>query len=986
MAFISYAIYLIFLPIRWLLYLVIVKGFHYIFQTLGFTIGLLGGLVAGYFIFIHKLPTAVEEPEVKELIPEGATLKEEELQEYYSYLPPWVSNPDYERVDWMNKLVAEMWPYLNKAISEQIREIGTPILKAQQPAFIETLEFQEIDLGTIPPAVLGHHQVILHTALHCAYEPQVRASAHPSLAPLLSLPPPSIKSFDTTDDEVILQTALRWAANNNIIVAASAKGFTGTVQITDLQVAAVTRITLKPLMPIFPCFSTITVSFMDKPQVDFGLKVVGLDVMAIPGLYTYVQVSVELAGCFTFEGPQSLKVVGLAVMAIPGLYTYVQKTIGNIAASIYMCLPSFPLVSLLNFPTPPSLPLASTPSFTQAEDHRQHSSKHVHKTIGNVAASMYMWPKVLEVYDDQPLAPIGWLVITHIKGTHLRNLGGMMAKSDPYGTHLRNLGGMMANAPIGWLVITHIKGTHLRNLGGMMAKSDPYVRFSIDGRALGRRSTSVKKDDLDPDWGKEELLVRVADLQKQKLHIEVFDKSFTSTQQLPLVDPDWAKEELLVRVADLQKQKLHVEVFDKSFTVGAPTHSASSLAQPTTTPTLPPSPPPPAPAHQNKAARQADEPFMRGLPCTYRLAHHSPPLVPPPSPNHQNKPDKLMSVTRVALEGIHEAAPTHFESRLVARFADLEPGAQTGSKKDLGFLGFDIKLRPLAKGEAEMWRTRSSPRGSREREMPVDVEIEGEAEMPDDVEIKVFPSWLKVGGGRALLPLTKGEAEMPDDVEIEVFPSWLKVGGGRVLLPLAKGEAEMPDDVEIEVFPSWLKVGGGRLRMMLREGENLESNKHANPFVQLRFRAHEWTSKVHKKAAELTFDEDDKWELLLDEPPAKDVLHVKVYSKNMSTLSISSSKDVLHVKVYSKNMSTLSISSSKVYSKDMSTLSISSSKDLIGHCDINLSDVVANGRINDFYLLSDSPKNGRIKIELQWHERTPESTVVNEPPPATRVQ
>ncbi|CAI5468894.1 unnamed protein product [Closterium sp. Yama58-4] len=586
MAFLSYVIYLIFLPIRWLLYLVIVKGFHYIFQTLGFTIGLLGGLVAGYFIFIHNLPTAVEEPEVKELIPEGATLKEEELQEYYSYLPPWVSNPDYERVDWMNKLIAEMWPYLNKAISEQIREIATPILKAQQPAFIETLAFQEVDLGTIPPAVLA------------------------------------IKSYDTADNEVILQVALRWAANPNIIVAASAKGFTGTVQIIDLQMASTARITLKPLIPIFPCFSTITVSLMDKPQVDFGLKVLGLDVMAIPGLYTYVQ-----------------------------------------------------------------------------------------KTIGNTVASMYMWPKVLEVYDDQPLAPIGWLVITHIKGTKLRNLG------------------------------------------GMMAKSDPYVRFSIDGRALGRRTTSVKKDELDPDWGKEEILVRVADLQKQKLHVEVFDKSFT------------------------------------------------------------------------------------------------------------NKPDKLMSVSRVGLEGVQEGTFTHFESRLVARFADLEPGAQTGSKKDLGFLGFDIKLRPLA-----------------------------------------------------------------------------------------KGEAEMPDDMDVEVFPSWLNVGGGRLRVILGEGENLETNKHANPFVVLRFRAQEWTSKVHKKAAELTFDEDDKWELLLDEPPAKDVLHVKVYSKNLSTLSISSSKD------------------------------------LIGYCDIKLSDVVANGRLNDFYLLSDSPKNGRIRIEVQWHERTPESTVVNEPPPATRVQ
>ncbi|GJP52692.1 hypothetical protein CLOM_g11785 [Closterium sp. NIES-68] len=585
MGFISTLIYLIFLPFRWLIYLIVVKGFHYILQTLGFTIGLLGGLVAGYFIFIHKLPTAVEEPEVKELIPEGTTPEEEDLQRYYSYLPPWVSNPDYERVDWMNKLIAEMWPYLNRAISEQIREQATPMLKGQKPAFLETLEFQELDLGTIPPAVIG------------------------------------IKSFDTKDDEVILQVALRWAANPNITVAASAKGVTGTVQIIDLQLSAVTRITLKPLIPIFPCFSTITVSFMDKPLVDFGLKVLGLDVMAIPGLYTFVQ-----------------------------------------------------------------------------------------KTISNTVAGMYMWPKVLEVYDDQPLAPIGWLVITHIKGTKLRNQG------------------------------------------GMLSKSDPYLRFSMDGRTLGRRITSVKKDELDPDWGKEEILIRVADLEKQKLHVEVFDKSFSG------------------------------------------------------------------------------------------------------------KADKLMSVTQVSLASIKEDAPTHFESRLVARFGDLDPASQSVSKKDLGSIAFDMKLRPFA-----------------------------------------------------------------------------------------KGEEAVPDDVEIEVFPSWLKVGGGRLRMILREGDNLESNKHANPYVVLRFRSQEWQSKVHKKAAELTFDEDDKWELLLDEPPSRDVLHVKVYSKNMSTLSISS-------------------------------------KDAIGYCDIKLADVVTNGRINDFYMLADSPKNGRIKIELQWHERTAESTVVNEPPPANRVQ
>lgn len=93
----------------------------------------------------------------------------------------------------------------------------------------------------------------------------------------------------------------------------------------DLQVSAGTRIFLRPLVPTFPCFSSIAMSLMEKvgvlqnlrltcqylhklgvtrnklgnntfivarvqPQIDFGLRVMGADIMAVPGLYQIVQV------------------------------------------------------------------------------------------------------------------------------------------------------------------------------------------------------------------------------------------------------------------------------------------------------------------------------------------------------------------------------------------------------------------------------------------------------------------------------------------------------------------------------------------------------------------------------------------------------------------------------------------------------------------------------------------------------------------------
>jgi Ca2+-dependent lipid-binding protein len=76
----------------------------------------------------------------------------------------------------------------------------------------------------------------------------------------------------------------------------------------DLQVFALPRITLKPLVPTFPCFAKILVSLMEKPHVDFGLKLLGADIMAIPGLYRFVQETIKKQVAAMYLWPKTLEV------------------------------------------------------------------------------------------------------------------------------------------------------------------------------------------------------------------------------------------------------------------------------------------------------------------------------------------------------------------------------------------------------------------------------------------------------------------------------------------------------------------------------------------------------------------------------------------------------------------------------------------------------------------------------------------------------
>lgn len=247
----------------------IFRLFSLIFGFIGFGLGITIGLTVGYYFFIYFQPTDVKDPDIRPL----AEQETDQLQRLLSEIPLWIKNPDFDRLDWLNKFIAKMWPYLDKAICKTVKDIATPIIAEQIPKYkIDNVEFETLSLGSLPPTFQG------------------------------------MKVYMTDEKELIMEPSLKWAGNPNILVAVKAFGLKATAQVVDLQVFAIPRITMKPLVPSFPCFCNIYVSLMEKPHVDFGLKLLGADLMSIPGLYRFVQEQIKEQVANMYLWPRTLEV------------------------------------------------------------------------------------------------------------------------------------------------------------------------------------------------------------------------------------------------------------------------------------------------------------------------------------------------------------------------------------------------------------------------------------------------------------------------------------------------------------------------------------------------------------------------------------------------------------------------------------------------------------------------------------------------------
>ncbi|KAJ9554812.1 hypothetical protein OSB04_009426 [Centaurea solstitialis] len=242
---------------------------------IGFVIGIPFGLFLGFLIFIQTEPSEsflnlhLQNPFTR-------TLHELDTDSWIDVLPElplWVKHPDYERVDWLNGVIHDMWPYLDKALCGMIRSMSEPIFAEYVGVFpITSIDFESLTLGTLPPIIQG------------------------------------MKVHIVNAEHLIFEFGAKWAGNPNITLILNMLFLPIKVQLIDMQITAALRVTLKPFVPTIPCFSNMLVSLMDKPEVDFGLKVMGGDLMAIPGLYHFIQKLIKKQVASLYLWPQFLEI------------------------------------------------------------------------------------------------------------------------------------------------------------------------------------------------------------------------------------------------------------------------------------------------------------------------------------------------------------------------------------------------------------------------------------------------------------------------------------------------------------------------------------------------------------------------------------------------------------------------------------------------------------------------------------------------------
>ncbi|AQK66393.1 Synaptotagmin-3 [Zea mays] len=196
--------------------------------VVGFCLGLPIGLAAAYFVYLRYFAAArrLQDPVIKPL----RDLDSETLQATIPHIPLWVKSPDYERIDWMNKFIFDMWPFLDKAICKHINRATRPIFDQYVGQYgIESIEFGELTLGTLPPTFQG------------------------------------IKVYEMLEKELVIEPVIRWASTSNVTVNVKVQSFEVTVQLEDLHIMLTPRVILKSLVPSFPCFANLCVSLMEKP-------------------------------------------------------------------------------------------------------------------------------------------------------------------------------------------------------------------------------------------------------------------------------------------------------------------------------------------------------------------------------------------------------------------------------------------------------------------------------------------------------------------------------------------------------------------------------------------------------------------------------------------------------------------------------------------------------------------------------------------------
>lgn len=193
-----------------------------------------------------------------------SVLKQRMLQD----TSPWLSQPDYQRVIFINSIMELLWPHLSPAIhKEALKQAKAPLDDiCKKVKVLQDIRIDKLDLGTRPFRV------------------------------------DSFKIFKVVGNEMIIECPVFWGADLHVRVTAVLKSLgiyfksiDVPIDVANVQFKALMRITIKPLVETLPCFGGVTLSLLEEPIVNCDVHIADSpDVMALPGVPLMLKAAIKI--------------------------------------------------------------------------------------------------------------------------------------------------------------------------------------------------------------------------------------------------------------------------------------------------------------------------------------------------------------------------------------------------------------------------------------------------------------------------------------------------------------------------------------------------------------------------------------------------------------------------------------------------------------------------------------------------------------------
>ncbi|KAL1552251.1 Synaptotagmin-4 [Salvia divinorum] len=198
-------------------------------------------------------------------------------------------------LNWLNQHLDKIWPYVDQAASQVIRDSVEPILEQYRPAILASLKFSTLTLGTVAPQFTG------------------------------------VAILESEPNEIVMEMDMQWDGNPDIVLEIKTRvGVALPIQVKNIGFTGVFRLIFKPLADEFPCFGAVCFSLREKRNLDFTLKVIGGDLSSIPGISDAIEGTIRDAIEDSITWP-----VRKIIPILPGDYSYLEvKSVGMLEVKL----------------------------------------------------------------------------------------------------------------------------------------------------------------------------------------------------------------------------------------------------------------------------------------------------------------------------------------------------------------------------------------------------------------------------------------------------------------------------------------------------------------------------------------------------------------------------------------------------------------------------------------------------------------------------